>query len=199
MRRTVVFVLAALAVSASAGLAQADVVDVLVVPSVGGLLTLSGASLGTAAAPLGAAGAAIGSTTAVAGGILTVSDLRGLTGTSGAWNVTASYATLASLGITSPTLPAGLPVGAPLVDIGGANVSVTPSTTTTATTNAVTGVASPTLASGPLSSAVTVASAATDGRGLTAFTTSYSISIPAKAAANTAYTGAVVYTVAAGL
>jgi hypothetical protein len=199
MRRIAVTALAALAVSASAGLASADVTDVLVVPSVGGLLTLSGASVGTAASPLGAAGAAIGATTSVPGGVLTVSDLRGLTGSSGAWHVTASYASLSSLGITAPTLPAGLPVGAPLADIGGANVSVTPSTALTAATNAVTGVANPTLGGGALSSPVSVASAATDGRGLTAFSTSYAISIPAKAAASVAYTGAVVYTVSSGL
>jgi hypothetical protein len=191
MRRTLGLAITALALSLSAGIAQADVTDVLVVPTVGGQLTLIGAGAGTAAVPVGTAGALIGSSTAVPGATLTVSDLRGLTGGSASWSVTASYSTLAALSIV-PTLP----VGAVAADLGGANVTVTPSTATTAATNASLGVASPTLASGPLSSAVKVASAATGGNGLTAFTTSYAISIPAKATLGTAYTGAVVYTVA---
>jgi hypothetical protein len=198
MRRTVILTAAALAISVSGGLtaAQADVTDVLAVPAVGGLLTLAGAGSGTAAVPLGVAGGAIGgAAAAVPGAVLTVSDLRGLTGSSGAWHVTASYSTLAALGVTA-TLPAGLTLTA---DLGAANVSVTPSTALTAASNAVTGVASPTLLGGALSSPVNVATAALDGRGLTAFGTSYSVSLPAKAVANTVYTGAVVYTVASGI
>jgi hypothetical protein len=188
MRRTPLLLLAVLAVGASAGVAQADVTDILAVPSVGGVLTLAGTGMGTAAAPLGAVGATIGASTSVPGAVLTVTDARGLTGVPGAWSVTASYAALTS----TPTLPAGLTLTA---DLGAANVSVTPSTATTAAVNSTLGVA-PTLLSGALTSPVKVASAATDGRGVTAFTTAYSISIPTKAVANTVYTGSVVYTVA---
>jgi hypothetical protein len=191
MRRTVALASTALALSLSAGIAQADVTDVLVVPTVGGQLTLIGAGVGSVAAPAGASGAVIGGSTAVPGATLTVSDLRGLTGGSAQWSVTASYSTLSALSLV-PTLP----TGAVAADLGGANVTVTPSTATTAATNATLGVANPTLASGALSSTVKVASAATGGNGLTAFTTSYAISVPAKATLATVYTGAVVYTVA---
>ena len=199
MRRTPLIAATAVALAVTASAASADVTDVLAVPSVAGSLTLAGAGAGTAVAPVGTAtSATIGAATgAITGAVLTVTDARGITGASGGWDVTATYAPLAAGVLATVPLPSGVLTRA---DLGGAAVSVTASDALTAATNAVTGVAAASLtkATGAsLSSPVTLAATGSDGRGVTAFGTSYSITLPAKSAsAATLYTGSIVYTVA---
>jgi hypothetical protein len=197
MRRSLAVAAAGLMLAATAGAAQADVTDVIALPSVAGLLTVTGVGLGSVTAPAQAANTSIGSSSGIAGSQLLVTDA---TGTSAGWDVTATYSSLTAGQLS--TLTAGLPVGAGLpvavADIGASNVTVAGATTAAlATTNATAGVANPLFANAALTSPVQVARSNGDGRGLTLFNTAYTISLPIKsAAAATLYAGKVVYTVA---
>ena len=212
MRRTAVLALAAVALSTTAGVAQAasgdTVTDVIAVPSAAGVLSMTGAgfagggaALGSVSAPVGSSSSATigGAAAVVPGALLTVLDA---TGSNAGWHVTAAYAALDTSALNSVKTALG---AANVADLGGANISVAPSTATTGTTNAVTGVPTSGLdiASGsPLGSgAVTLVGTRSGqtGIGTTAFTTTYSIALPTKSLASTVYTGSVVYTIQSGL
>ncbi len=200
MRRAAVVVttVASLAAMAGAAHAEGSVTDVVATTSSVGVVTITGAGLGVLAAPNGAASStAIGDTSsAIAGAVLTVEDATGATN---GWDVTATYAPLASADLAS--LASALNV-ANAVNIGGQNIAVSSNTAGLSETNAVLGVADSGLTPNPgtlagNSSSRTVLSVNGDGRGVTAFNTSYTLTLPAKTAvAATAYTGSVVYTVA---
>jgi hypothetical protein len=198
MRRSLAVVAVGLVLAATAGAAQADVVDVVAVPSVAGLLTVTGAGLGSVTAPAQAANTAIGGSASLPGSQLLVTDA---TGSTAGWDVTATYSQLSAgqLGALTAALPTvpGSPVA--VADLGASNIRVSGATTAAlATTNATAGVASPVfLTNAALTSPVQVARSGGDGRGLTLFNTSYTISLPIKSAsAATLYTGQVTYTVA---
>ena len=91
MRRSLAVAAAGLVLAATAGAAQADVTDVIAVPSVAGLLTVTGVGLGSVTAPAQSASTAIGSAASVAGSQLLVTDA---TGTTVGWDVTATYSSL---------------------------------------------------------------------------------------------------------
>jgi hypothetical protein len=195
MRRTSVLALALSAVALGAGVAQADVTDVIVTTALPGTLSITGAgSLPTG--PLGGAASTTigGSSSAISGSVLTVTDA---TGVSTGWQVNAKYVPLATGALSTVPLPAGV---LSAVNIGGGNVTVNGTTGVLATTNAVLGVADSGLSfsNGDLSASGgrTLLSTTGDGRGVTAFNTSYTLNLPAKTtSAATLYTGSVLYTV----
>ena len=194
MRKAALAVASLAALTLTAGVAQADVTDVIAAPAIPGALTVTGAGLGSLAAPSVSANQTIGSVgSSIAGSVLTVTDA---TGSTAGWDVTATYGALTSGQLSALTLPSGLVSAA---DIGAGNVSVAGATTSIqATANGISGVASPALATdAALTSPVRVARSGGDGRGVTLFNTSYKITLPAKtSSAATLYTGKIVYTVA---
>lgn len=156
---------------ASAASGTGSVTDTLVATTATGLLTIAGTGVQVAASPTpGTLSSAVGAT------VLTVSDLTG--GTAG-WAVTATYADPASTTVTKP--------------LGGGNVYVSASSVT----GDLSGLDLKPAADKPLSSPVTVATTGTAaGTGVTAFTASYKVMVPATAKTGDVYGGTVTYTVA---
>lgn len=195
MRRTPVLVAALAVVALTAGGAQADVTDTIVTTALPGALTITGAgSLPATPTGLGTSTAIGGSSSAIGGSTLTVEDL---TGTTTGWQVNAKYVPLSDAVLAAFTLPGGVTSAK---NIGGASISVTGGTGVLGATNATLGVAdgSLTFSGGDLaaSGGRSLLTTAGDGRGVTAFTTSYTLNLPAKTtSAATLYTGSVLYTV----
>lgn len=176
MRRTAVLAAALALTLAGAGAASAaegtgTVTDTLVATTATGLLTIAGTGVQVNASPTpGKLSSAVGATA------ITVSDLTG--GTAG-WSVTATYADPADTTVTKP--------------LGGANVFVSASNVT----GDLTGLNLSPASDKPLSAPVTVASTgAAAGTGITAFTASYKVMVPATARTGDVYGGTVTYTVA---
>jgi hypothetical protein len=199
MRRTPVAAAALLLVAASAGAAYADgsVTDVVVAPAVAGVLTIAGVGATadvplTASATIGTQGSPLGTTS------LTVTDARGVTT---GWQVTAKYVDpssgdlSAAANLLDGTHTTVQPMGAGAISVTAAAVG-NDGTTGVANANADWGV-DRVLTTQPVS-LVTVKSVngVSDGRGVTAFTTSYRITLPAKSASVAVlYMGTVEYTV----
>lgn len=199
MRRTPVVAAALLFVAASAGAAYADgsVTDVVVAPAAAGVLTIAGVGA-TAAAPLtasatiGTQGSPFGTTS------LTVTDARGVTT---GWQVTAKYVDpssgdlSAAASLLDSTHTTVQPMGAGAISVTAEPVG-NDGTTGVANANADWGV-NRVLTTQPVSLVtVKTVNGASDGRGVTAFRTSYTITLPAKSASVAAlYLGTVEYTV----
>ena len=197
MRRAALLAASIAALSLTAGAAHADVTDVVVTTSTEGLLTIAGAGAGTVAAPLSTASATtVGGTASITGAVLTVEDA---TGTTTGWTVNAKYVALTATELTTIAGTTGLTA----VNIGGTNISTVVATDAIQeTSNATLGVPDSGLsfsAAGNLADAAgrTVLSTAGDGRGVTAFGSTYSMRLPSKTTlADTIYAGSILYTVA---
>jgi hypothetical protein len=176
MRRTTV-IAAALTLSltgasaASAADGTGSVADSLVATTAEGLLTIAGTGVQVNASPTpGTLSSAVGAT------VVTVSDLTG--GTAG-WSVTATYADPADTTLTKPLGGGNVYVSALNVTGDLADLDLKPAKDQ------------------PLSSPVKVASTGeAAGTGVTAFTASYRVMVPATAKTGEVYGGTVTYTVA---
>ena len=202
MRRAPVVVVSLAVLAATAGVSHAEgtVSDVVATTSTAGVVTITGAGLATASTSLASAGgsAVIGGTTsAIPGATLEVTDA---TGAVNGWDVTATYAPLDASALSA--VAALTAADDTAVNIGAAGIAVATGTDDAQkTANAALGVAESNIAfrstAVPLTSPVAVATVDGDGRGVTAFNTSYKLTLPIKGVlAGTLYTGSVVYTVA---
>jgi hypothetical protein len=192
MRRTPVAAAAFLAVALTGGAAYADpvdtVTDTVTATALPGLVTMVGAGVTAAVSPT------IGSASTFSSSIFTVTDA---TGANNGWYVNAKYEplgkdALTALSTATPAIPAE--------NLGGNNLAVK---ATPVAGNADTGVPDDDADWSPSTrltdpAGVRLVNTKQDGRGVTKFTASYTVILPAKSTNKaTLYAGTVVYTVTA--
>lgn len=180
MRRRSVLALAASLLLASAGAASASTsTDTVLTTATASGLTITGGVVPTTSVNL-----AIGAVGEVPGSIMTVSDLRGA---ALGWDVTAKYVAPPATALTDQTVK---PLGASAVKVKTAASGVSTSTGGTLSY-------APSYVQLDATNPVKVAGAtATASGGVTAFTTTYQVTMPTNAAVGDLYGASVSYTVA---